>query len=395
MSLVFESDAFKQDPTRTATHVLLVACGDYPDLANAGYGGLPPLTSPRQSVEAMAHWFLGGGDGMSPAAGLPPELAFHNPDAPLGSVELLASPAHDYVTPAGQAKGVTRSILTNVREAYKRWLARLGDNADSRGVFYFCGHGVGDGVDQVLIADDFGTDAGDPWGASFHVSNTCQATIRKTKANLLFLIDACMEFSPDLVFQIDSPQSLVPGKKNGDPLCTEWLVLRATTTNRLAYAQAKDTARFTKALLQALRGYCGQQRAGQTDFDVTASQLREATAAFLTRMQQPGEAKWQKLGTPQGEGAWNVGLHVLTKRPSVLVELDVDPAGFRPVAQAFMERNGTPRELKALNGGPVQFVVPRGEWTYGASAVGGAFPEQTRAEQLLSQAFLSYRFPIP
>lgn len=395
MSLIFESDVFKHDPSQPATHVLLVACGEYPNLAAAGYGGLQALTSPRQSVEALANWFLGGSDGMAPAAGLPPDQAFSNPDAPLGSVEVLASPMQNYVTPAGVAQAVTRSTLANVHDAHKRWLVRLGDNPGSRGIFYFCGHGVGDGADQVLIADDFGADAGDPWSATFHVSNTCQAAIRKTRANLLFLIDACMEFSPDLVFQINTPQGLGGGKRNGDPLCSDWMVLRATTTNRLAYAKPNDMARFTRALLQALKGHCGTQRIGQATFDVTAGQLREATAAFLAKQQQPGEDKWQKLGTPQGEGAWNVALHVLTKRPSVIVELDVDPAGFRPVAHAFMERNGTPRQLQALNTGPAQFVVPWGEWSYGASAVGGAFAEQTRPDQLLMQAVLTYRFPIP
>ena len=394
MSLVFESDALKLNSTAPATHVLLVACGEYPDLAKAGYGGLAPLTSPRQSVDAMANWFLSGVDGMFPSVGLPAEQAFHNPEAPLGSIEMLASPAHDYVTPLGQSKPVTRSVLINVREAYKRWLKRLGENPNSRGVFYFCGHGVGFGVDQVLIADDFGTDSEAPWTATFHVSKTCEASIRKTKATLLFLIDACMEFSPDLVFQINAPQALVDGKKSGEPLCTEWQVLRATTTNRQAYAQPNDTARFTAALLQALRGYCGQQRAGQMYFDVTAAQLREATSAFLSKMQKPGDAKWQKLGLSQGDGTWNVGIHVLTKRPSVLVELDINPVGFRPVAQVFMERNGTPRDLKTLNGGPAQFVVPRGDWTYGACAVGNLFPEKLCTDQQLSQAVVTYRFDI-
>lgn len=392
MGLIFESDAFKQDPAQPATHVVLVGCEDYPNLAAAGYGDGARLGSPRRSVEAMANWFLGGTDGMAPAPGQPPDQAFHNPDAPLGSLELIVSPAHDYVTPANVSMPVTRSTLANVREAHKRWLARLGANASSRGVFYFCGHGVGDGVDQYLIADDFGEDAEDPWQAAFHVSNTCQVAIRKTRANLLFLIDACMEFSPDVLFQIVSPQPLVGGSRKGDALCTDWVVLRATTTNRLAYADPQGTARFTTALLKALRGHCGQQRPGpQVLFDVTASQLREATAAFLTRLQRPGDDKWQKLGTPQGEGAWNIPLHVLTRRPSILVELDVDPRGFRPVALAFMERNGTPRNQQSMAAGPALFVVPWGEWTYG---VGGGVTEQSYAERLLSQAVFSYSFPI-
>jgi hypothetical protein len=158
MSLVFESDALKLNSTAPATHVLLVACGEYPDLCKSRVVG-GPLTSPRQSVDAMANWFLSGVDGMFPSVGLPAEQAFHNPEAPLGSIEMLASPAHDYVTPLGQSKPVTRSVLINVREAYKRRLKRLGENPNSRGVLPISWPWVGDGVDQVLIADDFGTDS--------------------------------------------------------------------------------------------------------------------------------------------------------------------------------------------------------------------------------------------
>ena len=77
-----------------------------------------------------------------------------------------------------------------------------------------------------------------------------------------------------------------------------------------------------------------------------------------------------------------------------LVELDVDPQGFRPVAQAFMQRNGSPRDSRPLAAGPVQFIVPWGEWTYGAMAVGGGFAEQTCPEQLLSRAVLTHTFPV-
>lgn len=393
MALVFESAAIQLEPARTATHVLLIGCETYPGMATAGFGDGMPLGSPRRSVEAMADWFLGGADGMSPSLGRPTDEAFNNPDAPLGSVEILASPVTNYTTPANVTKAITRSTLPNVRDAYRRWLARLAVNPQNRGVFYFCGHGVGDGVDQYLVCDDFGEDQDGPWASVFHVANTCQVSIRKTSANLLFLIDACMEFSPDVLFQIAEPSPLINGARTGGGIMsTDWAVLRATTTNRLAYADPSGTARFTTALLQALRGHCGQQRPGPTmQFDVTLSQLRAATALFLARMQPPGQNTGQMIGTPQGEGAWNLALHVLTQRPSVMVELDVAPRGFRPVAQAFIERYNMPRDSKALTNGPAKFIVPQGEWTYG---VGGGFPEQTEVERLLVQAVYSRCFPI-
>jgi hypothetical protein len=394
MGLIFESEAFKQKPQAAATHVLLVACSDYPSLGAAGYGNKQPLGSPRQSAEKMANWLLSGPDGMAPAAGLPSTQAFNNPDAPLGSIEFFASPGQAYVTPGGFEREVTRPAIANLRDAYARWLKRLGDNGSSCGIFYFCGHGVGDGADQVLIADDFGEDLDDAWNSTFHLSNTCQASIRKTKARMLFLVDACMEFSADLLAQINPPKGLVGGKKNGTVLCTDWLVLRAATTNRLAYANPQGMTRFTTALLRALGGHCGRQRPGVDLFDVTPSQLRDATSDFLAAAQKPDDAQWQKLGTPLGEGGWNLPVHVLTERPRVVVALDVEPHGLRPVARAFMERNGVARDLKPLKNGPVEFIVPWGEWTYGANAEGDAFAEKTRANQWLAQALLTYSIPV-
>jgi hypothetical protein len=379
VALIFESQAVKDDPTTAATHVLLVSCGRYPFLKQSRFTA-KPLTSPRRSAEAVANWFLWGPDVMGAVAGRPCCEAFSNPDAPLGSVEFLASAGDDFVSPSGLQTALTESTLDNIEAAYKRWIKRLGKDSRSRGVFYFCGHGVSDGVDQMLIADDFGEDPDDPWASAFHVSNTCQASIRKTAASLFFLIDACLEFSAGPGDELSGPMPLIKGKRSGKPMCQEWMVLRATTTNRLAYGEAEGKARFTEAVLRALSGFCGRRRASSQVFDVTASQLHEATAAFLQRL---------------GKGSWDAPLHVLTERPRVLLELDVNPQGFRAKADAFVVKPGLAKTTKPLRSGPVEFILPRGEWTYGASSTTGVFTDQSCADQLLSQAVHVHHFPIP
>lgn len=393
MGLIFESAAVQHNPQSAATHVLLVGCSDYPNLASAGYGAPPPLTSPRFSVEAMANWFLSGADAMPAGTGLPSNLAFYNPDAPLGSLVMLASP-HPYQAPSGTVANTTAPTMANIRSAYVQWLARLGNNPNSRGIFHFCGHGVSNGVTQYLVADDFGADPYDLWNGVFHVSNTCQATIRRTSASLYFFIDACMELSEDLINQIDDPKGLIGSKRTGPALTTEWAVLRATTTNRLAYAPQGGVARFTASLLQALRGHCGTQRAGAPGFTVGISELRDATAGFLNHAQQLQPGERQKLGQTEGEGSWDIGLHVQTTRPSVLVEMDIRPDGFRPVARAFMEDAIKQRELKTLADGPVQFIKEQGEWTYGTNSTGNEYPELLFAKMLLTKAVHACCFDV-
>lgn len=394
MALVFESAAFQANPAAAATHVLLVGCGDYPNLAAAGFGGLKPLTSPRLSVQAMADWFLSGVEAMPAGKDLPSDQAFRNAEAPLGSLALLASPNIPYQSPAGTLVATTQPTLANVKAAYKQWLVRLGANPESRGVFHFCGHGVSDGVSQFLVTDDFGEDPDDPWLGVFHVSNTCQATIRKTPASLFFLIDACMELSEDLIHQIDEPRALIGGTRKGPPLTTEWAVLRATTANRLAYAPHNGVARFTDALLRALRGHCGSQLAAGNGYGVHVTNLRDAAADFLA-LSQAGEPARQKLGQTEGEGDWNVPLHVQAQRPSVLVEMDIQPEGYRPVARAFMENAAQQREIQSLVAGPVRFVKEQGEWSYGANALNDEFLEQLVARSFLTRAVHTHRFVVP
>lgn len=394
MGLVFESAAARENPQAAATHVLLVGCGEYPDLAAAGFGDLKPLTSPRLSAQAMADWFLSGPDAMPEDQALPADQAFHNPEAPLGSLVLLTSPAEPYQMPYGTEASTTRPTVKAIRQAYSAWLRRLGANPRSRGIFHFCGHGVSDGISQYLVADDFGEDPDDPWSGVFHVSNTCQATIRKTAASLFFWVDACMELSEELIHQIDNPKALISGKRTGPPATTEWAVLRATTANRLAYAPANSVARFTAALLQALRGHCGTQYANGAGFGVGLSDLRDATSAFLTLAQQATSGERQKLGQTEGEGDWSVPLHIQARRPLVLVEMDIQPEGYRPVARAFMEDAAQQREFKPLSTGPVRFVREQGEWTYGINAANNEYPEQLYARQFLTRAVHSCRFRI-
>lgn len=393
MGIVFESQAYKDDPKVTATHVLLVGCGEYPGLA-AEKNGLQPLNPPRLSVETMANWFLSGADAMPPGQAEPPEKAFYNPQAPLGSVAILASPTGDYTLPSGEVVACTRPTLANLKAAAHQWLVRLGDNPKSRGIFYFCGHGLSDGTVQHLVADDVMELAYDPWAPLFHVSNTCQAAIRATAATLTFWIDACMEFNEQLLNNISAPQSLINGTRSGPPKTRDWSLIGATTMNRLAYAPEHGVARFTEALLRALQGHCGTQCGMDQDFSVGAADLYRATADFLELAQQNVVGEVQTLGGLQGDGSGSTALHVLPNSPRVHVEMDVDPPGYRALATAYMENLANPRELKALDDGPAQFLKEQGEWTYGALFTQNRFPDQMQ-RRLLKTAVLRWRFKIP
>lgn len=395
MTVIFESQAVKADPAITATHVLLIGCGEYPSIAKAGYGSLTSLSSPRISVEAVANWFLTGVDAMPAGQGKDACEAFFNVEAPLGSVVMLTSPNNAFSMPSGGSIMPTRPTVANIKASFSTWLDRLALNPDSRGIFYFCGHGVSNGLTQFLVADDFGEDSTDTWSAAFHLTTTVQASIRKARASLFFFIDACMELSEEIINQIEAPRALFNGSKIGALTTTEWAVLRATTGNRFAYAPEGDVAHFTKALLAALKGHCGSQHLSGTGYGVGVSNLREAISAFLEFGQPNAGADRQKLGNTEGEGSWTVPMHIQSKRPSVMLELDVQPDGFRPIAQAFMEDAALARDIKPLAAGPAQFVREQGEWTYGTNSTDStSFPEKIFSKQFLTQAALRRRIKV-
>jgi hypothetical protein len=365
MALIFLSNAVKADPGTTATHVLLVGCGEYPAMAQTKYSNVQPLNSPHTSVQQMVEWYLSGMDAMPPDQAKSPHEAFYNPDAPLGSVAALVSPSKAIQTPAGESFQCERPTFANIEQAYKNWLIKLGTNPHSVGVFYFCGHGVSDGVSQFLIADDFGEN-GTTWSKAFHISNTHQATIRATNARVFYVIDACREFNDDVQDQLDIPRGLTDGSRKGPITSTGWAILRSTSGNRLAFTPNEGTTYFTQAMLQALRGHCGDQRDNAPGlYDVTPFELQQATAALLNRLLSL-QPKLQQHVAFESEGTNLIALTVLTKRPDVLVEVDVDPKGLRSISKAYLENALTPRELKALNQGPASFRVQRGEWIYGA-----------------------------
>lgn len=358
MTLVYQSAAFQADPTATATHVLLIGCGAYPHMAKAGYVGVKPLGSPPLSVSRVADWFLGG------LAGRPASQAFSNADAPVGSVEMLISPQQTYTVPGGQPLQIEEPTFEGLQAAYENWLARLGDNPASRGVLYYCGHGISDGESQYLVADDFGVAPNRKWRYVFNVVKTIEAAQRSTRAVLLYFIDACMEFDQSVVNAISAPMALIDGQADAPLKTKDYAVIRSTTMNRLAYAPQNGLSRFTDAFVTALSGFCGKQRAGTQLFEVTPSALKEAMDVFLDRSTQPG---MEQTISHTGSGA-NVPIHVLDEVPKVLAQVAVNPVLYRVASTVFFEGMANDRRTQGFATAAqayAEFQIPRGEWVCG------------------------------
>lgn len=393
MTLIYQSPAFQADPTLTATHVLLIGCGGYPGLARAQIG-IGPLASPKESAETLAKWFLSGLDVLPQGQASAPEKAFHNLLAPLATVEMLTSPGGNFTLPSGEVVLCERPTRENLSIAFDDWLSRLGNNQNSRGIFYFCGHGISDGEVQNLVPDDVYEFRQNPLGPVFHFGQTCQVAIRRTKATLSFWIDACMEFSEELLDQIGGPSPLLNGRRSGGPTTRDWSVLQATTMNRVAIAPQAGVSHFTQALIDSLCGHCGSQYGMDAHYSVGAADLQAAATDFLGLAQKNLPVDKRQVVSMTGDGPGRTALHTLLARPRVHVEVDIAPVGLRRSYSAYMEAHGEERETKEMGAGPATFIKCQGDWTYGALAPAGDYPPQTE-RRLLKQAVVSWKFQIP
>lgn len=135
------------------THVLIVGVGEYPCLLGGDSVrlldkpmGLGQLSSPPLSAVALADWFIGR-QTLGPEVDEP--VGFHNPNAPLASVEMLVSPGLSYQCRDCTNVAVEPTTRDNIDCSYGAWVERAKSHAGNIAVFYFCGHGIAGSSDYI------------------------------------------------------------------------------------------------------------------------------------------------------------------------------------------------------------------------------------------------------
>ena len=248
MTLVIDKDR-----DQIGTHVLIIGVGRYPHLLDgeappfAFHGGMGQLTSPPNSALEIANWFA---------------TNHSHPEKPLRTLQLLISGTpNTFMTPAGQRIAAEPATLENIRTAVKVWRDYGNSHEENHLVFYFCGHGVSNGSDQLLLSENFGSDVDSPfrhavefWG--LHVG------MRDCKAKWqCYLLDACQTVSQTYLDQFGC-------KYFGDPIIsrqassnlqkTEQPVLLACALGAKAYGEEGKASFFAQALLAAFKGAAAQ-----------------------------------------------------------------------------------------------------------------------------------------
>lgn len=337
------------------THVFLIGVGHYPHLKGGGgtpqlkkQNGMGQLSSTPISAREFLKWV---------------DTTLENPDAPLKSIEVLLSEPDPQ--PYTDAKNFTAAIAhadrQNVLQAAQLWFDRLDSHEDNVGIFYFCGHGVGDGVHTQLLLRDYGATAVPMEGAiNFNGFRLAMGSCNAKKQ--VYFVDACRVVDATLLVdpnQMGTP--LLPANvtrvfgganpaffsaKHGEP----------------AFGQPNGLTYFTQALLDSLNKF-GVYRVKGSKWMVKPQQLQMAIAALMSNNPAKPEC------TVDGLVGTGFQIHQLNTRPHVLLDVFLSLPEANDTAKITVVSNGVSVTRDSIDH-PWRTVVEHGNCDLSA-----AFPQ--------------------
>lgn len=295
------------------THVFIVGVGMYPHLKD-GTGrptpqpmGMGQLTSPPLSALKVLEWI---------------DKELNNPNAPIKSIEVLISqptPAN-YTDKDGFTAIIGDATFANFEVSAKAWFDRASSNVENVAIFYFCGHGLGDGVNSHLLMSDYGsTNRPLRHAVNFPAFRLAMGACKATKQ--LFLLDACRVVDPTMLLDPYNlgDSGLPPGNVTKMPTHVANPVIYSARTGEQAFGPKGGISYFTDALINGL-SRCGVYLAKGRQWAVSPRQLQLAIAGLLDDFS----------GKPQCpvDGLVGTGfeIHYLAKLPEVVVSVTLSPS---------------------------------------------------------------------
>ncbi len=365
-SLVAEAgQALKQlaQNGQSRTHVRIVGVGRYDSAAI-----MPAVTTSVLGARAFADWIL---------------TRFVKSDRPLGSVEMLGSPAPGQAdwTPSSAAAarlGLNAAAgalalpdeaatFANIQAAFARWLERAGASPDNAAFWYFSGHGLFKSETLLLPQDAQLPSETRSAGNLIAPARTMSNMQNIQPSTQCFFVDACSETNMELIFNVE--------EQPGSPLCrppSGGAIARRDATiyfgsyaGGKAYGPENAPPYFTQELLS-----CLERRAGDPGWggkQVTMSSLSSALqAAAVLRAEQESNPGIQFSETKPGMIACNAVLCELRGPVEVLVQVRCLPKDAMPTAKLFVEIAGRRTARPAPHVTSWCTTVAKGQFTAGA-----------------------------
>lgn len=270
MALVF--DQIQDQPQ---LHAFIIGIGKYRHVSDGedpkmhtvmNIGDLRQLTSPPRSALAIRDLLL---------------QTQAQWQVPLGSIELLLSPAPDDSQPDGPNQNFEAATMANIKRAFADWVGRCDSHEDNIALFYFCGHGVEKG-DQFLLAEDFGAGL-NPWDESFAFDATRLAFHRIKAETQIFLVDACRKVTSRMLQTIPAANPLmVPDHVTAE--CLFNLTIKAAARNEEAMGPKKLPSYFTQSLLKIFQRGALAERLNNQAWGIRTGRIAADVSKVLKRI---------------------------------------------------------------------------------------------------------------
>jgi hypothetical protein len=267
--------------------------------------------------------------------------------------------------------------MANARQALREWGAR-GQSADDRLLFYFCGHGLGNGTKAALLLADFGADPNDPLEGAIDFNNFWLGLEAVAAREQCFFIDACRANSETAlgangymgapIFAPDILNLPVPA-----PPPRQAPVYYSTVLGQDAYGWPDRPSPFSEALLRAVNGAGSDDNEG--DWRVSTTGLKRAIDFFMDRAFEAGARRVQ---VPATNNLTTFFLHYLNRDPEALVFVGCRPEEANAFAAFSYLSQGVVREHRAPAPGDWELVLLPGDYEFIADFPGGGYIRATR-----------------
>ena len=257
----------------------------------------------------------------------------------------------------------------------KAWFDRANSDPRNVAIFYFCGHGLADGINTQLLLSDYGKSA-TPLRHAINFSAFRIAMHACKAMNQIFFIDACRVLDSGMLVDPSNLGSSGLGAASVTKMFTgSNPVLFAARSGNQAFGDPDQVSDFTQALLSGLTKF-GARRNKQQRWAVSPQALQVAVAALMDDFS--GDSHCQTDGL-SGSG---FDLHVLAEPPEVVVHVYLAPAARHVGAHLRATCSGVSQERQD-QGHPWRTTLPMGD-----GRVSADFPEQEGAAQVVRDVVL-------
>ncbi|CAE6939038.1 hypothetical protein ACOMICROBIO_FLGHMIGD_03935 [Vibrio sp. B1FLJ16] len=250
---------------RSVMHAIIIGVEWYPDAEVV----LNDLSSPAHSARAIASWLL---DCKSYD-----DYDDYDDEYPLASLSLLITEANpkQFQHPKITTLVPELADSTNVKSAISEWFQKSDKNEEDMTLFYFCGHGVSNGLgSQSLLLSDYGRDKLNPMDGAIDFKSFERGMKTCAASRQLYFVDACRNTAHIAKNTQQAGLPMVSSNINrAYQSNVQPAIYYATVEGEKAYSKKDQVSFFTDALIRGLRGGGSDNREADGRWRISTTDL--------------------------------------------------------------------------------------------------------------------------